>query len=163
MARAPTTFSRLSTGYLDSASTIGEDSYDMSFIDGYCETLTSNAGVTGDLTGAVAGTTGTFSTSLSVGGGTTIEALSITTVAADFDSVTSLQPDSTITVAVASAADGDLLYAMKPSLWSGAQSQLQIGCTSGDTTGEVNLTCHNSGITSIDPASAVVTILRVNF
>lgn len=66
MARNPTTFSRLSTGYKDSKNTIGESGYDLSAIDAYISGSLTNAG---DATSA----TGVFTSTLSVGGAATLQ------------------------------------------------------------------------------------------
>lgn len=137
MARDPTTFSRVSTGYKDSANTIGESGYDLGFLDAVGTTLT-------------------------LGGGTKLTNLSITTHSADWGSVAQYGY-STITVGITGVADGDLLLAMYPSLFSGTYNALSVYATSGDTTGEANLIAINSGATAVDPAAAVVNVLRVTF
>ena len=155
MPRPPTRFSRMSVGFVSSAESL----------------VDRDAGDTGDVFsvtggsafGEVSTTVLTATTSLAVGGGTTLEKISAVTVAADFGSVTSIGGGSTITVGVAGVVDGDLLYAQRPSIWSGAYGALTLDASSGDTTGEVNLTANNSGITAIDSASAVVNILHINF
>jgi len=162
MARDPTTFSRVSTGYKDSVNTIAESGYDFSCIDGYAETLTVNAGVTGALTGAVTGTTGTFSTSLGVGGGTAITSLSITTHTVDFGSVTAYGY-STLTVGISGATYEDGFFVTTPSIWSGADDALSVTARSGDTTGEVDLVCVNSGASDRDATSGTFIVLRVGF
>jgi len=144
MARDPTTFSRVSTGYKDSVNTIAESGYDFSFIDGYGETLT-------------------LGTSFGVGGGTTVTGFSVTTHSVDFGAVDG-EASSLVTVGITGAAGDDGLFVTRPSTWSGAAYQtIVLAAQSGDTTGEVNVICANSGTTSTDPAAGVITILRVAF
>ena len=170
MARDPTTFSRLSTGYKSSANTIAESNYDFSCIDGYCETMVSNAGftgdltgdVTGDLTGAVTGTTGTFSSSLAVGGGTTMEKISCTTHSLDFS--VAAWGSSILTVGIAGATGDDILLVTPPSTFSTeAYYLMNAQAYSGDTAGEVNVVLSNSGATDVDVAAGVFSILRIAF
>lgn len=66
MARAPTTFSRVSTGYKDSKNTIAESGYDLSCIDFYVAGTTTHAGAT-------TGTTAAFTSTLSANGAATFQ------------------------------------------------------------------------------------------
>jgi len=144
MARKPTTFSKVSTGYNDSVNTVGESGYDLGFIDGY-------------------GTTLTLATSLNVAGGTALTGLSATTHSIDFGAVSG-ENASLKTVGIAGATGDDVLLITRPSTWSGAAyNVLTVAAQSGDTTGEVNVICFNSGTTNTDPAAAVFSILRIAF
>lgn len=96
MARKPTTFSRVSTGYKNSKNTIGESGYDLGFIDGYGTNLTlagdltvtasdisiyddvtvqSDVTIRGQLTvdgGFLSNSGNTFKSNVSIGGGLTV-------------------------------------------------------------------------------------------
>jgi hypothetical protein len=135
MARDPTTFSRVSTGYKDSANTIAESGYDLDFIDGVGDTLT-------------------------LGGGTTLTHVSVTTHTVDFGSVTAYGY-STLTVGVSGATYEDAFLVTTPSIWSGADDALSVAARSGDTTGEVDLVCVNSGATARDATSGTFIVTRI--
>ena len=156
MARKPTTFSKVSTGYNDSANSVLESGYDLGFIDGYGTNLTLGDGltVTGDLsvTGDVV-----------VADGTTIGGFSLTTHTIDFGSLGVSGGQSTVTVGIASALKDDGFFISVPSIWSVADYQVDVKVSSGSTTGEVNVTALNSGLTTVDPTSGTFTILRVGF
>ncbi len=66
MARAPTTFSRVSTGYKDSKNTIAEAGYDLSCIALYVAGSVTNAG-------GATGTTAAFTSTLSANGAATFQ------------------------------------------------------------------------------------------
>lgn len=133
MARDPTTFSRVSTGYKDSANTLASSSADFQCL--------------GGIIGA---------------SGTQLTEVSITTHACDFGSVNPYGY-STITVGITGVADGDFLLTTRPSLYSGTHDALSVFAVSGDTTGEANLVAINSGATAVDPGAGVVNILRITF
>ena len=163
MARGPTTYSKISTGYVDSGNTIAESNYDFSCIDGYAETLTVNAGVAGDLTGAVTGTTGTFSTSLGVGGGTTITSIHAVAEILDFGNLGVSGGVSTLTAAVSGATYSDAFMVTTPSIWSGLDDLVIVTARSGDTTGEVDIIAVNSGLSARDCTAGSFIITRIGF
>lgn len=66
MARKPTTFSRVSSGYKDSKNTLAESGYDFGCIDGYVAGTLTNAG-------GYTGTTGAFTSTLSANGAATFQ------------------------------------------------------------------------------------------
>ena len=98
MARAPTTFSRVSTGYKDSKNTLAESGYDLGFIDGIGTNLT--------LTGTAAGAAGTFTSTLSANGAVTFQSTVTTrgTLTAQSLKVQSLTTLSAVTATALTAS-----------------------------------------------------------
>ena len=151
MTYYPTTYSRLSTGYTGKLSTdTVAGGYDLGFLDGYGQSLT--------LAGAL-----TVTGDVSVAGGTTIGGFSLTTHTIDFGSLGVSGGQSTVTVGIASALKDDGFFVTVPSIWSVADYQVDVKASSGSTTGEVNVTALNSGLSAVDPTSGTFTILRVGF
>lgn len=70
MARNPTTFSRVSTGYRDSKNTLGESGYDLGFTTGYGTSLTLATGIAG---AAITGSTLALTSTLSANGAATFQ------------------------------------------------------------------------------------------
>ena len=173
MARPPARFSRVSVGFVNSGQTIIDvdagDTGDIFSVNGATQ-LTGNVTITGDflptgdmtLVGDLVQTgAATISESLGVGGGTALTGLSVTSVNVDFGELGISGGQSTTTVGVAGATDGDILLVTLPSIWSVADYQVNVTASSGDTTGEVNLTALNSGLTAVNPTAGNFQILRI--
>lgn len=155
MARKPTTFSKVSTGYKDSARSIAENAYDLGFINGYGTDLTLGDDLT--ITG-----TGTFTGGVTIDGADILTDLNVTTSTVDFGSLGVSGGTSTVTVALSGATKtGKYYFVSAPSGWYATYPTVSLGVSSGDTTGELNLTATNSGLTAVDPASSTFAILEL--
>ena len=172
MARDPTTFSKVSTGYKDSANTIGEANYDHGYIDGYGEELTLATSLTAPDVTASDDVVATSDVSaggnvyadggLIVGGGSELIAISTGTEALDFGSV-AVDGYSTVTMGLSGATRGDSLFITPDSKWSGAYYELIVHAQSSETAGEIHITAANSGKTATDPDAIVFRATRINW
>ena len=171
MARYPTTYSRVSTGYKDSKNTIAESGYDLGFIDaiGSGTLQSSNLSATGLLAGATAAifSMTTLSGGISVGGGDKISLISSKTAAISLGAIAPLESSSVVTVAGPSGTSrGDALFITVDSIYPvvAANRDVHWMCSSSSTAGEVHVWGVNSTLTSVTPtASTVVRITRIGF
>ena len=136
MARDATRFSRISVGFADSVNSLP-------------------AVDAGD-TGAVFSVTGP-----AVFDGNTLPAISSTTVAFNFGSIAAFD-SSSLTAALANAADGDTIIATPGSTWSGAYFDLAI-TANVQSAGVVEVALVNSTNTAINPNAATFRLTRMAF
>lgn len=173
MARAPTLFSRVSTGWSDSAQSLadvdaGDTGEDFSCING---AATGTWAVTGALTQTGAATFSstvtaagqiTATSGIAVGGGDAVTVISTTTASVDIGNLTAGNK-SVDTVALSGATNGDTLIVSPDSLYSGDWEWVELRAVSGDTTGEVNLLSSNVSTEAIDPGAMTFRITRIGF
>jgi len=174
MAIAPTRYSRISVGFVDSVKSIAAvDPGDT----GAVFSVTGPAAYTGDqtFTGAA-----TVSSTLSVGGNLTatagafignaaaineIVAVSSATAAVSLGAIAPLESSSVVTVALSGATRGDTLILTVDAIYPIAAANRDVTwmCSSSSTAGEVHVWGVNSTLTSVTPtASTVIRLTRIN-
>lgn len=183
MAVEPTRYSRVSVGFRDSKRSLADldpadTGRDFSCING---ASTGSFAVAGAFSsGAFAATTGTFSSTLTVGGNLTatagafignaaavneIVAFSSATAAISFGAIAALGTSSLKTVGLSGATRGDSIWVTPDSIWQDtADNQLiSVYASSSSTAGEINVWAINSGQSSITPtAGSVFRLTRIN-
>ena len=110
----------------------------------------------------VAGAT-TLTTSVAVGGGTTITSLSLVTETLNFGSVDDHGGTSTLTMGISGATYEDAFFVTAPSIWSGLDDTVSITARSGDSTGEVDVIAVDSSFTARDLTEGTFVLMRVGF
>ena len=168
MARPATRQSRVSVGW--HSSTVSVPGYDAGDTGAVFSVhgpydLEGAATVTGaqTVTGAVGITGALTATTLGVGGGTTLTNVSLVAETLNFGSVDDHGGASTLTVGISGATYEDLYVVTTPSIWSGLDDTLSVTARSGDTTGEVDIVCVNSGFTARDATEGTFIVMRVGF
>ena len=98
---------------------------------------------------------------ISVGGGTDVAGISSSIVSVNLGSVAP-NDSSTVSVALANAADGDIIIGTPASIWSGAYFDLALTYTV-EQAGAVTIAAANSTATAVDPDAMNFRIMRIGW
>ena len=186
MALDPTRFSRMSVGFVDSKRSIVDldpaDTGTVFSVTG-AQQFTGNQTVTGTQTvsstlsvggAATFSSTATFAgnvtatSGLFVGSGAAINelvAISSATAAVSIGALAGHESSSVVTVALSGATRGDTIFLTVDALYPvvAANRDVTLHCSSGSTSGEVNVWGVNSTATSVTPTAAtVIRLTRIN-